>query len=79
MSRVVVTDRERVAVVALEQIAARGVVIYSHVEPARNGQPFKMHRCPACKELQEFGGSCANRDCLTAIARDALDDLRRLA
>jgi len=61
---------------ALEQIAERGITIYWHVEPI-DGVATRMHRCVACKKPQGFGGSCANRECLTAIARAALDDMRR--
>lgn len=63
---------------ALEQIAERGVTRYSHLARGRAGKPdFRTYRCPACKELQGFSGSCANRECLAAIARAALDDMRR--
>ncbi len=76
MTRVIVTDRERVATTALERIAARGIVSFSHVEP-REGGGREMHRCPLCRAFQAYGGQCGNRDCLAAIASAALDELRR--
>jgi len=34
-------------------------------------------QCGECGHLQVPAGPCLNRDCLTAIARAALDDMRR--
>jgi len=81
MSRIVITDRERVAVVALERIAARGVTCEDDVECPdhidRADCDCGDQKCPECGHLQMALGVCANRDCLTAIARAALDELRR--
>lgn len=90
MSRIVITDRERVAVVALERIAARGVTFDADAALTHREDDVECpdhidradcdcgdQKCPECGHLQMALGVCANRDCLTAIARAALDELRR--
>lgn len=81
MSRVVITDRERLAVVALERIAARGIAVRTDFGLMINvdtGAQSPAFRCGVCALDQDRRGPCENRDCLTGIARAALDDLRRL-
>lgn len=77
MSRSIVSDRERVAVAALEGIAARGIVARTNT-PVSQGIP-DPYQCPICQHRQHSDGPCANRDCLTRVATVALDDLRRIA
>ena len=81
MSRIPITDRERVAVVALETIAARGSTLPCKPEriPGQVAGVTANFKCPTCGHSQQATGLCGNRDCLTAIARAALDELRRLA
>lgn len=69
-----ITDRERAAVTALESIAERGAITCPYPDPEN-----KLHRCPACQAPQHFGGPCANRECGSALARAALDELRRMS
>lgn len=98
-----ITDRERIAVAALESIAARGIATVNVLAKAikelvtdddaaspvcpEHGPVFDEgvicmcgeFQCPACGELQPNTGPCLDGDCLTAIARAALDELRRMS
>lgn len=73
LDRQIETARE-----ALEEIASRGIVVRTSDGCMVNADGTKSpaFRCGACDEDQAGQGPCANRRCLTAIARKALDDMR---
>ncbi len=75
MTRVVVTDRERIAIAALERIAGAGIAQRTLDEKYSNGND--VYRCPQCDEDYDSSRPCTAIGCMTAIARGALDELRR--
>ncbi len=62
---------------ALREIASRGVVRYSS-EDLRdgNGKAVQAYGCPVCRHLQNMQGTCNNRECLTNIARTAIEAMK---
>ena len=63
---------ERIAIEALEEIAAYGIVAPAH------DNHLHPNVCPSCKHRQQSLGACLNHVCLTAIARTALEAVRAL-